>query len=822
MRDEDRALLRGERALPGLALLLDDDAFAATLAERLPAAGIASAHGVYVRYQPGRGCLVVFRVQTAAGESLAYARAHRAGEEAALAAARLRGVPGSALGRSALVLAGPRVVVRSFPFDRRMRRLPDVVAGAGPLEVLGYRPERRAVLRARSGGLVLKVHRADRFASAAAAADALRAGGGLRLPRLVRAREHRGLLAYEWLDGRRLDALVAVGDGTDVAPALAAALAELHAQAPTALPVRRARVEAERLVAAAEATAVAGPATARSASRLAARLAGGLVDTSAASGAVHGNLSVDQVLVRRASIALLDLDEAAIGERASDLAACLADLELRVLDGRLDGEAAGTFGEALVDACRRDGLDVTEERIAALTAAALLRRATEPFRRRRPGWDGLVEAAVRRCEQLARKGSDPFVHLRRKGSDPFMQRNEVRGLTPHGGAGRLPPLLRALAVLPGWCGDDRAGAPALLLRRSWPRLDGRLLLEYAGAGGAVLGAQWLPPEVAGEDGGAAAANLAVLPCAAGGVLLLHMNGRDARLPGLRHVLGRRGAELLSHSPGRRAAVRLDGATFAKVVRPSRAAAATAAARFASRLVGRRFAVAEVRWCEPDLGLVATGLVPGRPFGSLLDAPEALPAALELGAALATLHAAPAPGWLPPHDAAAEARLVRAFAERAGRHVPEARAPLLARAAAAAGRLEHLPAVDPAPLHRDLHDGQVLVDGARVGLIDFDTLAAGDPALDVGNLLAHLDLRALQGSCAPARAGELASALLDGYGDGGVAARAAAYARAARVRLACVYALRPRWSHLWRPLSEGPGHAEGLARARADEEVLMES
>ncbi len=29
MRDEDRALLHGERALPGLALLLDDDAFAA-------------------------------------------------------------------------------------------------------------------------------------------------------------------------------------------------------------------------------------------------------------------------------------------------------------------------------------------------------------------------------------------------------------------------------------------------------------------------------------------------------------------------------------------------------------------------------------------------------------------------------------------------------------------------------------------------------------------------------------------------------------------------------------------------------------------------
>ena len=51
------------------------------------------------------------------------------------------------------------------------------------------------------------------------------------------------------------------------------------------------------------------------------------------------------------------------------------------------------------------------------------------------------------------------------------------------------------------------------------------------------------------------------------------------------------------------------------------------------------------------------------------------------------------------------------------------------------------------VHRDLHDKQmVVVDGDDAGLLDLDTLAVGDPALDVANLLVHLELRMLQGHC----------------------------------------------------------------------------
>jgi aminoglycoside phosphotransferase (APT) family kinase protein len=94
------------------------------------------------------------------------------------------------------------------------------------------------------------------------------------------------------------------------------------------------------------------------------------------------------------------------------------------------------------------------------------------------------------------------------------------------------------------------------------------------------------------------------------------------------------------------------------------------------------------------------------------------------------------------------------------------------------------------IHRDLHDLQVLIDDhGSVGVLDFDLMAIGDPALDLANLLAHLDLRQRQGlidDAAPLR-----RAVQRGYAPGApLAGRVPGYEALARQRLAAVYAFRP--------------------------------
>jgi aminoglycoside phosphotransferase (APT) family kinase protein len=88
------------------------------------------------------------------------------------------------------------------------------------------------------------------------------------------------------------------------------------------------------------------------------------------------------------------------------------------------------------------------------------------------------------------------------------------------------------------------------------------------------------------------------------------------------------------------------------------------------------------------------------------------------------------------------------------------------------------------VHRDLYEEQVLL-GDRVGLIDLDDAALGPPELDVGNLLAHLDLLGLRSGRTLDRAAE---ALLDGYSRRGrLDARLLERCRTlSRLRLACIH------------------------------------
>ena len=65
-------------------------------------------------------------------------------------------------------------------------------------------------------------------------------------------------------------------------------------------------------------------------------------------------------------------------------------------------------------------------------------------------------------------------------------------------------------------------------------------------------------------------------------------------------------------------------------------------------------------------------------------------------------------------------------------------PRLANILTACDRLgASVPAPKTCGIHRDFYPAQVIVDGARLNLIDFDLYCLGDPALDVGNFIGHM-------------------------------------------------------------------------------------
>lgn len=274
-----------------------------------------------------------------------------------------------------------------------------------------------------------------------------------------------------------------------------------------------------------------------------------------------------------------------------------------------------------------------------------------------------------------------------------------------------------------------------------------------------------------------------------GGLVLHPDGEDHRLPTLAGLLEVPGAELIAHRPGRRAVVRVPRdarSVFVKVMRRGRA---SPAATTLAHLREQGLPVPRVLAVDDDT--LTLEALPGATLHHLLASPLTTDDLAGVGALVRRLHDAAAPVASPAHTVADEVAVTERALELARAFDLDVPASTHADAAAAALRRVP-PATTLVPLHRDLHDKQVLrADDGSWSILDLDLLALGDPALDLANFAVHLELRAGQGLLDAALVAPWTAAFLDGY-DADARTRAAlgAYADLARLRLAAVYAFRP--------------------------------
>ena len=278
---------------------------------------------------------------------------------------------------------------------------------------------------------------------------------------------------------------------------------------------------------------------------------------------------------------------------------------------------------------------------------------------------------------------------------------------------------------------------------------------------------------------------------AGAVELL-APGEDPRLPALGETVAH--GRLISHRPGRRAVVRLDsGDGYAKVV-PRKRAPRIAEAHERGRVFSAGLRVPTVVPTELDsASVVCFSPLRGRSFSEI--GADAELSDSEWGAAwrswaegwLAAAACEP-PSDLPVHDVAEETAVLREWALQGADVLG---GPVLRTAERVAAGLEAASA--PSALsHRDLHDGQLLWHPDEgVGLIDLDTCARADPALDLGNLAAHVEFAVHQGHWPRERAETALIALADVAAALGIdATRLTAWRTASLLRVACVNALRP--------------------------------
>jgi hypothetical protein len=136
-------------------------------------------------------------------------------------------------------------------------------------------------------------------------------------------------------------------------------------------------------------------------------------------------------------------------------------------------------------------------------------------------------------------------------------------------------------------------------------------------------------------------------------------------------------------------------------------------------------------------------VAGRAATDLLAAPGGVDLARRIAEAAYKVHRAGVPTER-RHTMADELRILHERLPAVGRAEPRW-AERIERLLEACDRLGTAPppAAVPRGIHRDFYADQVIVDGPRLYLIDFDLYCEGDPALDAGNFLGHLTEQSLR-------------------------------------------------------------------------------
>lgn len=436
LNGHDLEVTARDPGLPGLSILLDEERALGLLQRLYPEQAIRDLSVSYLKYKPRTNCLAGFAASVGAQEAIRIsAKAYPEKEYAKERARCQKGNGAGQGGHEPHFVDAWQLAVWSFPRDRKLtglaalgeadarRRLLQDILPAMPelwpagIETLRYKNERRYVGRLLVGGearALIKVYEARDFKNACRAARTIgtfAAGGGLSVAGPLGISQDERIIISRWLDGRPLRQILHEARDLSRKPgrlqAVGAALVGFHQEGPGSLAMASPENEAFSVLAAANAAAFLCPALAARLRHLAAGIAAELLSMPPQHHPIHGDFSSDQVLVDGSDdggIAIVDYDQARIGDPAADLGSFTAQLFYDEAAGAFAAGTAEVLGGALLkgylDAC---GQRETLSRYNLHTAAKLLQLMPQAFRARHPQWPELMARLVYHAAAFWRK-----------------------------------------------------------------------------------------------------------------------------------------------------------------------------------------------------------------------------------------------------------------------------------------------------------------------------------------------------------------------------------------------------------------------------------
>jgi thiamine kinase-like enzyme len=443
-------LVQRDSAIEGMRIVLDPEAFLKVLRPYLNELRIENLQMTYIRYKPHTRCLVNYRLNTGNRTSLnMYAIAHgfdRGGASVKIQNVRNRitvnryNIPGR------IILEDKGIVVSVFPNDSKLKGLrfldnnenqkvllnnlfPDrPIFWNGTFQMLNYKPERRfvAMLETKSGSsAVIRFYTDHDYHLSKKTAKVFHSLPHLRLPKKIGFSNHHRVLAFEWLDGEVLSNIL-VSNYDLAVQALhntGVALAEFHMQkVDDLLPYRSETEKSNNLVALANYINFILPhlstRTLEVVNHLVDKFSMKSLTGNRRKMPVHGDLHMKQILIdNHKQASFIDLDESGVDDPRVDLGFFIAHLKYMSVFGKLEEFRLPIFIEAFLRGYQQVmGEEIARDDLDVYVAAGLFHLLPHPFRNCEKGWRARTEQILKLIESDINKSMSNELNAVQKNS----------------------------------------------------------------------------------------------------------------------------------------------------------------------------------------------------------------------------------------------------------------------------------------------------------------------------------------------------------------------------------------------------------------------
>lgn len=424
------SVLREEKEITGLIHLLDTQILKRSLQEALPGQTIVSLQKHYIRYKPGTSILVRYRLQTSQADYDIYAKSYSP-DHSKLSNSHKKKIQKVVDDIGIIFLPKYHIEIYFFPNDARLRtlqRLQDEKRRYSLLKkvlsnnsgnksfryaemtTLQYKPERRYVAcltTKENKKAVLKAYRPSAYVNTLAHIKQLEALGITRFSALIGHHDKYQVLLFKWRDGKTMTECWQESDFNLVLlTKLAKQLAEFHHGSWQQVVEPR----KNNLTAIVRGLAHLTPHLHDDAQLLSKNLNTALQGVAPLEVRCHGDFYAKQIICEADELYWLDLDDISLAHPGRDIGTFVAHLEWDVIRGRLTEEQAKLYESVFVNAYLQESYhEIPREHLNTMIALHLFQLIHHPFRNCQTNWVEQIEILLTRVtRRLQQSNPEPL------------------------------------------------------------------------------------------------------------------------------------------------------------------------------------------------------------------------------------------------------------------------------------------------------------------------------------------------------------------------------------------------------------------------------